>query len=47
MKRLWYENRFNPKKKGFIYDFGNYAEYFTENMKSSYKTFNSRTSNGR
>lgn len=33
MKRLWYENRFNPKKKGFIYDFGNYAEYFTENMK--------------
>lgn len=33
MKTLWYENRFNPKKKGIIYDYGNYAEYITENMK--------------
>lgn len=33
MKRLWYENRFNPKKKGLIYDYGNYAAYITENMK--------------
>ena len=28
-----YENRFNPKKKGLIYDYGNYAAYITENMK--------------